>query len=77
MVSKKRAPFARSPLFLVPGNVARFPDQPKMHGPNDDASSRMGHEDCPDESSSVDDATGYSREEEEERANSMSCEEGL
>ena len=75
MVSKKRVPFARSALFLVPGNVARFPDQPKIHGPNDDASSRMGDEGCPNESSSVDDATGYSREEEE--ANSMSCEDIL
>ena len=75
MVSKKRVPFARSALFLVPGMSPRFPDQPKIDGPNDDASSRMGDEGCPNESSS-DDATEYSREE-EERANSMSCEEGL
>jgi hypothetical protein len=35
----------------------------------------MGDEGCPNESSSVDDATGYSREEEE--ANAMSSEDVL
>ena len=66
-------PSPAQPLALMSGDLARFPDQPKIPGPNDDAPSRMGDEGCPNESQSVDDATGYSREEEE--ANSLGCEE--
>jgi hypothetical protein len=62
-----------SPAVLVSGDLARFPDQPKIHDPNDDPSSRMGDEGSPNESQSVDDATGYSREEEE--AKTIDCEE--
>jgi len=53
--------------------LARFPDQPKVLSPNDDGSLRMGDEGCPNESPRVDDATGYSKEEEE--ADSIACEE--
>jgi hypothetical protein len=46
--------------------VARYPNQPTVNHPGDNAnSSRMGDEGCPNESASLDDATGYSREEEE------------
>jgi hypothetical protein len=73
MVFDIRHPFPSRPLFLV-GDVARFPNGPKVYRANDDEGSlRMGDEGCPNESQSVDDATGYSREEEE--ADSMGCEE--
>ncbi len=72
MVSDKRVPFPPSSLFLVSRDVLRFPDQPKVRRPNNEGSSRMGDEGCPNESPSVDDATGYSKEEEE--ATSVSCE---
>jgi hypothetical protein len=39
------------------------------------AALRMGDEGCPNESLSVDDATGYSKTEEEEEANSNGCDE--
>jgi len=52
-----------SSLFLVSRDVAQFPDQPKVHSSQDGGSSRMGDEGCPNESPSVEDATGYSREE--------------
>jgi hypothetical protein len=69
MVSARKVP---SPWLLAPvlGEVARFPDQPNVHNRTDEASSRMGDEDCPDESQSVEDATGYSKEEE---VSAMSC----
>jgi hypothetical protein len=54
------------------GDVARFPDEPKVLSPHDEGSSRMSDEGCPNESPSVDDATGYSKEEEED--NSIGCE---
>jgi len=75
MVSDRKASYPSLPTVLVSGDRARFPDQPKIHGPNDEASSRIGDEGCPNESQSVDDATGYSREEEE--ANAITCEEAL
>jgi len=75
MVSDKRVPLPSSSLFLVSRDVPRFPDQPKVHRPNNEGSSRMGDEACPNESPSVDDATGYSKEEEE--ATSVSSEEFL
>jgi hypothetical protein len=52
-------------LALVSGDVPRFSDRPKVHRPNDDSSSRMNDDDCPNEKPSVEDATGYSNEEEE------------
>jgi hypothetical protein len=61
MVADKGVP----PLVLVAGDVPRSPDQPKTHPPNDESSSRMNNESRPNESPSVDDATGYSQEEEE------------
>jgi hypothetical protein len=76
MVSEKRIPFAPPSPFLVPGDVTRFPNHPKIYRPSDEGSSRMGEEGCLNESPSVDDATGYSREEEEE-GNSLSCEDIL
>ena len=75
MVFDTRHPFSSRPLFL-PGDVARFPNGPKVHRSNDDEGfSRMGDEGCPNEGPSVDDATRYSKEEAE--ANSMGSEELL
>jgi hypothetical protein len=51
-------------LVLVSGDVPRFSDQPKVHRPNDDSSSRMNDDGCPNENPSVEDATGYSNEKE-------------
>jgi hypothetical protein len=58
-------------LSRAAGDVARFPDEPKVLSPKDDGSSRMSDEGCPNESPTVDDATGYSKEEEED--NSIRC----
>jgi hypothetical protein len=55
------------------GDVARFSDEPNFPSANDEGSLRMSDEGCPNESPSVDDATGYSKEEEE--ANSIGYEE--
>jgi hypothetical protein len=73
MVSDRKASYPWLPNVPVSGDLARFPDQPKIHRANEEASSRMGDEGCPNESQSVDDATGYSREEEE--TNEITCEE--
>ena len=75
MASDKRVTFPQSSLFPFSGDVPRFSDQPKVHRPDDEGCSRMGDEGCPNEDPSVDDATGYSKEEEE--ATSVSCEEFL
>ena len=72
MFSARRLRFKGPPRTA--GVVARFPDEPKVLSPNDDGSLPMGDEGCPNESPSVDDATGYSKEEEEE-ADSIACEE--
>jgi hypothetical protein len=77
MASDKRVTFPPTPLFLFSGDVPQFSDQSKVHRPNNEGSSRMGDEGCPNESPSVDDATGYSKEEEEEETTSVSCEEFL
>jgi hypothetical protein len=77
MVSKRKIPFAPRSPFLVPGAALGVPDQAKVLGPNNDGSLRMGDEGCPNESLSVDDATGYSKAEEEEEANSTNCDEAL
>jgi hypothetical protein len=53
------------PLVLMSGDVPGFSDQPKVRRPIDDSSSRMNDDGCPNESPSVEDATGYSNEEEE------------
>jgi hypothetical protein len=54
--------------------LRNFPTKPKVLVPNNEGSLRMGAaEGCPNESQSIEDATGYSREEEE--ADSMGCEE--
>ena len=53
------------PLVLMSGDVPGFSDQPKVRRPNDDSSSRMNDDGCPNENPSVEDATGYSNEEEE------------
>jgi hypothetical protein len=74
MISDRRLPFSSLAPSLTSGHVARFPDQPNVLSPNDEGSSRMGDEGCPNESQSVDDATGYSKEEE---ADSIGCEEVL
>jgi hypothetical protein len=75
MASDKRVTFPPSSLFLFSGDVPQFSDQPKVRRPDDEGPSRMGDEGCPNEDPSVDDATGYSKEEEE--ATSASCEEFL
>jgi len=75
MASDKRVTFPPSSLFLFSGDVPQFSDQPKVRRLDDEGPSRMGDEGCPNEDPSVDDATGYSKEEEE--ATSASCEEFL
>jgi hypothetical protein len=75
MISDRRLRFSSLIPVLAPGHVARFRDQHKVLSPNDEGSLRMGDEGCPNESQSVDDATGYSKEEEE--ADSIGCEEFL
>jgi hypothetical protein len=55
------------PLVLAPGDVPRFSDQLKIHRPNDDSASRMYDDGCPNENPSVEDATGYSNEDEASR----------
>jgi hypothetical protein len=74
MSSDRRPPFSSLAPVLASSHVATFPDQPKVLSPKDEGSSRMGDEGCPNESPSVDDATGYSKEEE---ADSIGCEEVL
>ena len=74
MVSAKRVPCSPPPpLFVVSGDVPRFSDQLNVLHPDDEVASRMGDEGNPNEDPSGDDATGYSKEEEE--ATSVSCEE--
>jgi hypothetical protein len=75
MISRNNIPLAPLPTVLVSADVLRFPDPPKVLGPNDEGSSRMSDEGCPNESPSVDDATWYSRGEEE--ANSINCDKAL
>jgi hypothetical protein len=50
---------------LCLGNVPQSPQQCKVYRPKEEASSGRGDEGCPHESPSVDDATGYSKGEEE------------
>jgi hypothetical protein len=78
MVSDKRVPFPPSSLFLVSRDVPRSPDQPRVHRITNEGPPRMGDEGVPSESPSIDDATGYSKEkEEEEEDTSVSWEEFL
>jgi hypothetical protein len=74
MISDRRLPLSSLAPVLTSGHVARFPDQPKVLNPNDEGSARMSDEGCPNESPSVDDATGYA---EEEEVDSIGCEEVL
>jgi len=54
------------PLDSALRELAQFPDQLRLGVPGDTgSSSRMGDEGCPYERSSVEDATGYSNEEQE------------
>ena len=75
MVSDRRLPFSSLAPVMASGHVARLPDQPKVLSSNDEGSLRMGDEGCPNESPNVDDATAYSKEEED--ANSIGGEEAL
>ena len=75
MVSEKRVTCFPPSLSLFSGDVPQFSDQPRVHCPDYEGSSRMGDEGCPNENPSVDDATGYSKEEEE--ATSVSSEQFL
>ena len=63
MVADKSVPLP--PPVLVSGDIPRSSDQAKVHRPNDESSSRMNDEGCPNENPSVEDATGYSNDEEE------------
>jgi hypothetical protein len=55
MVSERRVrSFPPPPLFPVSGDGPRFSHQPTVHRPNDEGSSRMGDEGCPNENPSVD-----------------------
>ena len=66
MVSEKRLTCSPTPpLFLFSGDVPRFSDQPKVYGRKEKASSQMYDNGSPNENPTVDDATGYSKEEEE------------
>jgi|HubBroStandDraft_2_1064218.scaffolds.fasta_scaffold421419_1 hypothetical protein len=65
MLADKSVPLPPAPLVLVSRDVPRVSDQLKGRRPNDEGSSRMNDEGCPNESRSVDDDTGYSQEEEE------------
>lgn len=66
MVSDKRVTCSQPPsLFLLPGDVPRFSDQPKVYGREEEASSRMYDDGCPNENSTVDEATGCSKDEDE------------
>lgn len=77
LVSDKRVTRSQPPpLFLLSGDVPRFSDQPKVYGREEEASSRMYDDGCPNENSTVDDATGYSREEEETLEEGAFSEEG-
>jgi hypothetical protein len=81
MASGGRIPSRRC-SSLSWGTKARSPKQATVRRPADDGgSSRMGDEHCPNETPSVDDATGYSRDDatgyskEEEELESMTGEE--
>ena len=65
MLADKSVPLPPPALALVSRDVPRVSDQLKGRRPNDESSSRMSDEGCPNESLSVDDTTGYSQEEEE------------
>ena len=65
MLADKSVPLPPAPLVLVSRDVPRVSDQLKGRRPNDEGSSRMNDEGCPNESRSVDDDTGYSPEKEE------------
>jgi hypothetical protein len=65
MIPHKNVPPLSPPLVLVASDIPQFSDQQKVHRPNGESSSQMNDEGCPNESPSVDDATGYSQEEEE------------
>jgi hypothetical protein len=53
-----------TPVPFLFGYDPRLSERSKVQRP-DDEGSRMGDEGCPNESPSVEDATGYSQEEEE------------
>jgi hypothetical protein len=55
MVTDQRDQFPR--LVVVPDEVLRFPDQPKVFRTNDEGPLRMADEGCPNESPRIDDAT--------------------
>jgi hypothetical protein len=63
MISAKKVSPSSPPLIVISGEVTRFPIQPKVQSSTDEASSQMGDEGCPNESQTVEDATGYSIEE--------------
>jgi hypothetical protein len=74
MASVRKVPSPSSPLIVISGDVARSLD-PKVLYPNDEGSTRMGDEGCPNEGQRLENAIGYSREEKED--NSIGREEAL
>jgi len=76
MVSEKRVTCSPPPpLFLVSGDGRDFLTSPKSTARTTKAPHEWATKAVPKENLSVDDATGYSKEEEE--ATSVSCEEFL
>jgi hypothetical protein len=63
MVRDKVTCFLPPPLFHFSGDVPRFSDQLKVYGREEEASSRMCDDGCPNENSTVDGALGYSKDE--------------
>lgn len=74
-IQSERLPYMVFNIRPPLGDVAQFLNRSKVCRSNDDeGSSRMGDEGCPNERQSTDDA-GYSKREEEEEANSNACDE--
>jgi hypothetical protein len=65
MVADNNVPPPKPPRALGSSDVPRLSGPPKVYSPTDESASRMDDEGCPNDSPSVADATGYSREEED------------
>lgn len=61
MVADNHVPPPPAP---APGSsdLPPFSGLPKIYGPTDESASRMDDEGCPNDGASLDDATGYSKE---------------
>jgi hypothetical protein len=65
MVADNNVPLPPPPRVLGSGDAPRRSGQPGVYGLTDENLSRMNDEGCPNDSQSVDDATGYSKQEED------------